>query len=156
MKKNLKDLFLTDLGNKIEKITKSFLVITIVVCFLYVCVSTYTKFPQILMKTEGSNLGLLLKSLQENWFLSFLLSFLVTYLIFIFWMLFILILNFNHTIKILKISLLCSLGVFLITFIFVFILASTNPSNNTIVFSALSAIGASISFCYTVFNNNKG
>lgn len=156
MKKNLKDLFLTDLGNKIEKITKSFLVITIVVCFLYVCVSTYTKFPHILMKTEGSNLGLLLKSLQENWFLSFLLSFLVTYLIFIFWMLFILILNFNHTIKILKISLLCSLGVFLITFIFVFILASTNPSNNTIVFSALSAIGTSISFCYTVFNNNKG
>lgn len=155
MKKYLMDFFHSDLGDKFEKASRLLLLIVIIVCCFYVVISTISLFPEIINKTEGSNLGILLKSLQKNWYLSFLLSFLITYLCFIIWMFFVLILKFKINKTIFKKAFLSSLGVFLITFIFIFILASTKPSNNTIVFSALSAIGTSISFCYTLFNNSK-
>lgn len=156
MKKIINYFNIESFGDLVLKIAKIIFLLAFSICIPSVIYTTMEHFPNMIEETRGSNLGLLLQSLQKNWLISFIFSFIITYLSFAFWMFFALIFNLNTSKKFFKTSFFCTFGIFTITFIFIFILASTKPSNNTIVFSVLSALGTSISFCYTVFNNNKG
>ncbi|MCD8832739.1 hypothetical protein K2V58_00260 [Staphylococcus arlettae] len=122
----------------------------------YVIYEMLNLYPKILNRAKDTNLGLLLQSFKDNGLFCLLLSLVITYLFSVFWVVVTFVYNLNENKNYIQITLLCILGVYLITFIFLFLLASTTPSNSTIVFSTLSTIGASISFCYTVFINNRG
>lgn len=156
MKKKL-NLFSNDsFANLVKIIGYSFLVIACIGSAFYVINEMLSLYPKLLDTTKDTNLGLLLQSFKENGVLCFLLSLVITYLFFVFWLLLTLFFKLYANKNYLHITILCTLGILIITFIFLFLLASTKPSNNTIVFSILSAIGTAISFCYTIFINNKG
>lgn len=112
-------------------------------------------FPWILKTSKGSSLGLIIEGFQNYSEICFAISFLITFFIFSGWLMISALLNIIISSKHLFLSFVCTLGIFPILFIFTLILASTKPSDLTLIISVLSAIGGCISFCYGVFKNNN-
>ncbi|MDW4093853.1 hypothetical protein QI297_03010 [Staphylococcus saprophyticus] len=112
-------------------------------------------FSYLIEESSNTNLGVLLNALKDNWKLGLYVAFLVS--------------GFSATILGLiasltqlmfkklwvKLILFSYFGVIPIVFIFTMVLLSTKPSDTTIIFSVLSAIGASIAFCFTVYMSLK-
>ncbi|MEB7863869.1 hypothetical protein NGC65_00235 [Staphylococcus xylosus] len=112
-------------------------------------------FPWILKTSKGSSLGLIIEGFQNYSEMCIVISFLITYFVFCGWLMISAFLNFNISSKHLFLSFVCTLGIFPILFLFTLILASTKPSDLTLIISVLSAIGGCITFCYGVFKNNS-
>ncbi|RIM77929.1 hypothetical protein BU121_07665 [Staphylococcus xylosus] len=122
---------------------------------LVTLIAFYYIFPWILETSKGSNLGLIIEGFQNYSVICVVISFLITFFIFSGWLIISTLLNLNISSKHLFLSFVCTLGIFPILFIFTLILASTKPSDLTLIVSLLSAIGGCITFCYGVFKNNN-
>lgn len=106
-------------------------------------------------QSKGSNLDVLFDAIESNWLLSFKISFIViNFSLFIIYFIASLT-TMLWSKKFIVCIVLCYLGVFPIVFIFTLILASTKPSETTIVFSVFSCISACIAFCFSVFSSYK-
>ncbi|WP_427706231.1 hypothetical protein AAA453_14890 [Staphylococcus sp. Mo2-6] len=129
---------------------------TVAVCIFYNFFK-YAKLTILNINKEASNtnLGIIVTALQNNWLIGVQVSFtlvLLSLAVIFFW---------GSVTKLLtkplflKLLFFCYVGVPIIVFIFTIVLLSTKPSDTTIIFSILSAIGASIAFCFTVYMSLK-
>lgn len=114
-----------------------------------------TSLPYISKNASNTNLGILVHALQNNWKIGLQVSIMMSCLS-------LAIIGFVASISnllfkplYLKLVVFSYLGVLPIVFIFTIVLVSTKPSDTTLIFSILSAIGASIAFCFTVFKSLK-
>lgn len=112
-------------------------------------------YPLLQEKTANTNLGILLNALQNNSLISLLVAFIIVGFIFSIIALLCSFTNLIHNKIIIKLYFICFVGVLPITFLFTLVLMSTKPSDTTLIFSILSAIGASITFCFTMYNSLK-
>ncbi|MEB6060829.1 hypothetical protein MXL22_06935 [Staphylococcus pseudoxylosus] len=137
-------------------------VISRIICFtvavyLFYNFLKYGKLTLLNINKEASNtnLGILVNALQNNWLIGVQVSFTLV-------LLSVAVISFLGSITkllakplYLKLLFFCYVGVPIIVFIFTMVLLSTKPSDTTIIFSVLSAIGASIAFCFTVYMSLK-
>lgn len=115
-----------------------------------------TSFQWILKESQNTSLGIIIESLINNWKLCILISFIITNTFICLLAVITSITNIINPSLYLKILFFSYSGVFPIIFVFVLLLSSTKPSDATIIFSTLSAIGASIVFCYSIFKTYRG
>ncbi|MEJ7218766.1 hypothetical protein [Staphylococcus gallinarum] len=128
-----------------------------VAVYLFYNFLKYGKLTLLNINKEASNtnLGILVNALQNNWLIGVQVSFTLV-------LLSVAVISFLGSITkllakplYLKLLFFCYVGVPIIVFIFTMVLLSTKPSDTTIIFSVLSAIGASIAFCFTVYMSLK-
>ncbi|MBM2657574.1 hypothetical protein [Staphylococcus pseudoxylosus] len=138
------------------------IIISRIICFIVAVVLffqflNYGKLTLLNINKEAShtNLGILVNALQNNWLIGAQVSFTIVILS-------VAVISFLGSITkllakplYLKLLFFCYVGVPVIVFIFTIVLLSTKPSDTTIIFSVLSAIGASIAFCFTVYMSLK-
>lgn len=106
-------------------------------------------------EASNTNLGILVNALQNNWQIGAQVSFTVVILS-------VAVVSFLGSVTkllakplYLKLLFFSYAGVPFIVFIFTIVLVSTKPSDTTLIFSILSALGASMVFCFTVYKSLK-
>lgn len=136
------------------------IVISRIICFtlavfLFYNFLKYGKLTLLNINKEASNtnLGILVNALQNNWLIGAQVSFTLV-------LLSVSVVSFFGSITkllakplYLKLLLFSYIGVSTIVFIFTMVLVSTKPSDTTLIFSILSAIGASMAFCFTIYKS---
>lgn len=152
----LKDNILNFLITPKGKIIARFITFLVAVFSFWSTISFFNTFKPYLYKNmKNSNLEILIEAIQSHWKIGYGTSITVAFFII---STITLIASFTNIIFkpiYVKLILVCYLGIIPIIFIFSLVLAATEPSDTTLIFSILSAIGASIAFCITVFKNHK-
>lgn len=146
------DFLTTPLGFIVFRIIILLLTVSTFISLLVIIKET---FPYINESSKNTNLGVLISSLQNNWKAGALVSFIMCGISLVIIGITATLTNLISNPLWIKLIAFSYFGVMPIVFIFTMVLISTKPSDNTLIFSILSAIGASTAFCFTVYMSLK-